>query len=180
MISSEILSYPVFIFLMARIMIIGDDFPKKLKIIRFLARFCHSLWCLYFWWPESWWLLISYKALIIMKKGCLVWGWCEFDNNFKNCLIVLNQQFLPGAWCGQGWGAACALQDVCSPTGQHHDDEHIHGGDDDDDKIMMMIQDKLKFRWTFNSSGPEAEFLSLPAAQVDFIWKQAKSESGQN
>ena len=37
-------------------------------------------------------------------------------------------------------------------------------------KIIMkviIIQDKLKFRWTFNSSGPEAEFLSLPAAQVD-------------
>ena len=38
--------------------------------------------------------------------------------------------------------------------------------------IMLMImipQDKLKFRWTFNSSGPEAEFLSLPEAQVDLI-----------
>ena len=35
--------------------------------------------------------------------------------------------------------------------------------------MTMMAQDKLKFRWTFNSSGPEAEFLSLPAAQVKYI-----------
>ena len=58
--------------------------------------------------------------------------------NFKTFLLT-------GSWCWKGGGAACALQDVCTPTGCSgddndnsdddvgEDDDNDDDGDDDDD-----------------------------------------------
>ena len=100
---------------------------------------------------------------------------------------------MTGSWCWKGGGAACALQDVCTPTGCSgddndnsdddvgEDDDNGDDGDDDDDddndgagQVEVSVDVQQLWTWgriSLPASSPGKIYLREVSGKYRYLWK---------